>query len=301
MSQSVKFSVIIPTYNRVNLLKQAIRSVFAQTQTSYELIIVDDGSSDGTHDYLMSLGGQVRVLHQKNKGPGAARNLGARCAAGNYLAFLDSDDIWFPWTLATSDLVIERYHQPALISAATVEFDDVIPNRQWQELAAEQFSDYFSTASSPAYVGSGALVIDRATFESAKGFDENLLVGEDLDFYLRVGASHDFVRVLSPVMLGYRRHVGNISTRSSALYDGAIELLIREVKGCYPGGKTREKERWELLSRMTRPVALACLNEELKTEAWTLYRHSFKLNLRLGRFRFLTGFVLVALLAKARS
>jgi glycosyltransferase involved in cell wall biosynthesis len=255
MSRAVKFSVIIPTYNRLNLLKQAIRSVLAQTQTSYELIIVDDGSTDGTYDYLMSLGGHVRVLHQKNKGPGAARNLGAQCAAGNYLAFLDSDDIWFPWTLATSNLVIERYHQPALISSATLEFDDEIPNPQWQELAAERFSDYFSTASSPAYVGSGALVINRATFESAKGFDEDLLVGEDLDFYCRIGASHDFVRVLSPVMLGYRRHVGNISTTASALYDGAIELFKREAKGYYPGGKMREKERWELLSRMARPVA----------------------------------------------
>src|SRR5262249_1675155 len=150
------------------------------------------------------------------------------------------------------------------------------------------FCNYFNTASSPAYVGSGALVINRATFESASGFDENLLVGEDLDFFFRVGASHDFVRVLSPVTLAYRRHVGNISTASAALYDGAVELLMREAKGHYPGGKMRKKERWELLSRMSRPVALSCLNEGLEAEAWSLYRQSFKMNLRSGRVRFLT-------------
>src|SRR5262249_23981869 len=120
-----------------------------------------------------------------------------------------------------------------------------------------------------------------------------------LDFYFRVGASYAFVRVLSPVTLAYRRHIGNISITSSTLYDGAVELLMREVEGHYPGGKMREKERWKLLSRMARPVALSCLKDGLEAEAWNLYRQTFKANLLLGRLRFLTAFVLLALLAKA--
>jgi glycosyltransferase involved in cell wall biosynthesis len=300
MSQSVQFSVIIPTYNRLNFLKKAIRSVFAQTHASYEVVVVDDGSTDGTYEYLMSLGSRIRTLHQKNKGPAAARNLGVQGALGTYLAFLDSDDIWFPWTLATFDQVIEQYHQPALISGATLEFEGDTPTARRQCLTAEHFRDYFSSSRAPGYVRSAALVINRETFEAAKGFDERLIVGEDADFYFRIGARYEFVRVLSPVTLAYRRHAGNISTTSSALYHGAIELIRREAKGNYPGGKEREKERWELLGRVIRPVALACLNDGLETEAWNLYQESFKINLRLKRVRFLTGFPLAALFVKAK-
>ena len=300
MSQSVQFSVIIPTYNRLNFLKKAIRSVLAQTQASYELIVVDDGSTDGTHEYLVSLGNRIKPLHQKNKGPAAARNLGTQGALGTYLAFLDSDDIWFPWTLATFNQVIEQYHEPALISAATLEFEGDSPTARRQGLKTERFRDYFSSSRAPGYVGSGALVINRGTFEVAKGFDERLIVGEDADFYFRLGARYEFVRVLSPVTLAYRRHAGNISTASSALYHGAIELIRRETKGYYPGGKDREKERWKLLGRIIRPIALACLNDGLETEAWNLYQESFKINLLLGRIRFLSGFPVAALFARAK-
>src|SRR5882762_3330329 len=93
------FSVIIPSYNRAILLRSAIESVLSQRNRDFEIIVVDDGSSDGTLDYLKSLGAKITTVRQPNRGPGAARNLGARDATGTYLAFLDSDDLWFPWTL----------------------------------------------------------------------------------------------------------------------------------------------------------------------------------------------------------
>src|SRR5262245_53825606 len=101
MGQRPQFSVIIPTHNRLCLLQRALGSVRNQTFRDYEVIVVDDGSSDGTWNYLGSLVPFIKALRQENRGPGPARNLGATHATGSYLAFLDSDDLWFPWTLAT--------------------------------------------------------------------------------------------------------------------------------------------------------------------------------------------------------
>src|SRR5947209_429690 len=95
------FSVVIPTYNRAAYLRQTLASVLTQECQDFEIIVVDDGSTDATPVVLESFGGKLRVFHQKNQGPGAARNLGASNAGGEYIAFLDSDDVWFPWTLST--------------------------------------------------------------------------------------------------------------------------------------------------------------------------------------------------------
>src|SRR5437660_10167324 len=93
------FSVVIPTYNRVDLLAQTLDSVWCQDFTDFEVVVVDDGSNDGTREYLRGLGDRIRVVQQANGGPGAARNAGIREASGNYVALLDSDDLWFQWTL----------------------------------------------------------------------------------------------------------------------------------------------------------------------------------------------------------
>ena len=100
------FSVIIPTYNRAPLLRQALDSVLAQEFTDFELIVVDDGSTDETLTVARSYGDQVRLVPQEHRGPGVARNRGAEHASGEYVAFLDSDDVWFPWTLGTFASII---------------------------------------------------------------------------------------------------------------------------------------------------------------------------------------------------
>jgi len=103
------FSVIIPTHNRLDLLRGALASVWQQSYNDCELIVVDDGSADGTWDALQVLGTRVCARRQNNAGPGAARNLGAKNATGDYFAFLDSDDLWFPWTLETYRQIIQSY------------------------------------------------------------------------------------------------------------------------------------------------------------------------------------------------
>ena len=110
------FSVIVPCYNRRHLLEQALESIWAQAFTDFEIIVIDDGSEDDTWEYLCELGSRVRALRQSNLGPGTARNYGAQYARGLYLAFLDSDDLWFPWTLSTYARVIAQFQFPTLVA-----------------------------------------------------------------------------------------------------------------------------------------------------------------------------------------
>jgi glycosyltransferase involved in cell wall biosynthesis len=111
----VRFSILMPVYNREKYLRQAIDSVLAQTFTDYELIAVDDGSTDGSVELLESYGDQIKILKQHHQGPEVARNTAAAIAEGAYLVFLDSDDFLFPNALATYDQVIRNFDLPPLI------------------------------------------------------------------------------------------------------------------------------------------------------------------------------------------
>ena len=101
-------SVIIPTYNRAILLREAIESILRQTYKDYEIIVVDDGSTDQTPDVLKEYKDKVRYIRQENKGPGDARNRGLAEADGRYIAFLDSDDIWFDFKLELQVAIMEK-------------------------------------------------------------------------------------------------------------------------------------------------------------------------------------------------
>src|ERR1700730_15967656 len=119
------FSVVIPALNRLTLLRGAVESIFAQRFQDFEIIVVDDGSNDGTTDCFQSHGQQIKMLRQCNRGPGASRNLGARYATGTYLAFLDSDDLWFPWTLELYRNVINDCHEPSFVAGKPFMFSDI--------------------------------------------------------------------------------------------------------------------------------------------------------------------------------
>ena len=127
MKPVIDFSVVVPTYNRLNFLTKTIESIRGQTYNGYEIIVVDDGSTDGTPNYLATLDNELKWLRQKNRGPAAARNLGAAKATGAYIAFLDSDDVWQPWVLATVQEVVLQHNAPSLICVQTIEFEGSVP------------------------------------------------------------------------------------------------------------------------------------------------------------------------------
>src|SRR3989344_2440298 len=108
-------SVIIPSYNRKSIVVEAIRSVFKQEPRNYEVIVVDDGSSDGTEDYLKSLDLPIKIIRKENGGVSSARNAGIKVAQGKYVAFLDSDDLWLPGILENQLAYLQSHPEIPLV------------------------------------------------------------------------------------------------------------------------------------------------------------------------------------------
>jgi GT2 family glycosyltransferase len=296
------FSVIIPSFNRATLLGEALKSVFSQRCADFEVIVVDDGSTDGTMDYLQSLGERAKVLSHPNQGPGAARNLGARHASGSYLAFLDSDDIWFPWTLEVYRDVIKDCGEPSFIVGRPYifsnkyELDKAIPGAP----RTEHFVDYLASGDQWRWWGVSSFVIRRDAFSAVGGFTNEWVNGEDADLALRLGDAPNFVQITAPVTFAYREHAASATKNAKRTLAGAWAQIRAEKAGRYPGGGLRAAERRRILTRHTRPVALSCLQQGLPQEAWRLYCATFAWNVSLGRLKYLTAFPLLASMSYLR-
>ena len=120
----MKVSVVIPTYNRGVLLAQAIDSVLQQTMDDFEIVVVDDGSTDDTSERITSCGEKVRYFPTRNGGPAHARNIGMRMARGEYIAFLDSDDLYYPFKLEVQARLLDLYPTIAMVYTEFSGFDD---------------------------------------------------------------------------------------------------------------------------------------------------------------------------------
>ena len=297
------FSTVIPACNRRDLLREALDSALAQPPGLSEVIVVDDGSTDGTAEMLSAYAGRVRVFRQENQGPGAARNRGLREARGEYIAFLDSDDLWFPWTLEVFRKTAEAQGRPAIVCGRLVQFHDpaelaAVTDRP---LCVEAFPDYFASAPRLFFVGSGMAVFRREELLRAGGFLENRINCEDHDLVMRLGEAPGFAQVLAPSTLAWRRHDGACTTQFQRTLDGVFQLLQRERDGAYPGGPARAAQRHRILSAHLRPATLEALKRGCSGPAWTLYRRSLGWNLRDSRWRYAAAFPLLALAAACRG
>ena len=286
------FSVVIPTFNRLGYLKQALDTVFAQRFRSFETIVVDDGSTDGTAEYLGGLANCLTFVRQSNGGPATARNAGAAGARGRYLAFLDSDDLWFPWTLEVYAEVLDRSGNPAFLAGRPAVFvaETEPPAPDYQAPRWQRFADYLAAGDEWRWFSASSFVIARAHFASVGGFSPKLRVGEDADLTLRLGTAPGFVQVKAPATFGYREHASNMWREPHPLFEGASILVQTEQTGGYPGGIARRRERWRILTRQLRPVAIAMLRAGMISRGWALYRSTFAWQLAAGSWRFLLGF-----------
>ncbi len=253
------FSIITPTFNRLPFLKQALESIQAQRFTDYEHIIVDDGSTDDTSDFLASLGPRARVIKQANAGPGAARNTALQHATGEYVAFLDSDDLWQPWSLAIYHEVIERHQRPSFITGKMKRFASATDFLDATErpLEAHWRADYLATDEPPTWYGLSSIVMKRERVQTAGGFTPLRINGEDADLALRLGVAPGFVEVLDPVIYGYREHAGNVRREVGKSAEGALFLVRQEESGAYPGGASRALQRWRSITPMVRSCSIA--------------------------------------------
>jgi glycosyltransferase involved in cell wall biosynthesis len=291
------FTVVIPTFNRAEFLKSALDSIWAQNCKDYEVVVVDDGSTDGTWAYLQTLKDKVKSLRQQNKGPGAARNAGAGIAIGRYIAFLDSDDCWFPWTLSTYKSVIQDCGDPSWVAGSFVEVTGATEhtiNSQSGNRRVACYRDYLQASPVLLSIGVPAVAVKCDVFKKHL-FDEKNLNSEDNDLWLRLGVERNFCYVSHPPLFAYRRHPQSRTSDLSLTLRGSLELLRRERDGLYPGGVTRREERQFFLGIHLRPIAVACVRAGRFHEAFIIYKALLRANLTSFRLKFLLGLPLLAL------
>lgn len=297
------FSIVIPTYNRRELLEATLRSVWGQDFKDYEVIVVDDGSDDGSREFLAAQADRLMFIPQEHRGPGVARNAAIARVKGEYLAFLDSDDLLMPWALSTYAAVIARDARPAFICGSVRRFSNPAELAEVQPggLDSVSFRDYFASGDRMRWYGMSSFVLRRDAVAAAGGFTTEPINGEDFDLALRVGDARGFVEVRSPVTVGYREHAGGVRHVVDKTLATLDFLWQQERHGRYPGGTVRSKERWRILTIPMRSNSIACLRGGQGRIAWQLYRRSFAWHLALGRWKYLLGFPVLALFTRGRA
>ena len=297
-----KFSVITATYNRAKFITATLESLKAQEFKDFEVIVVDDGSTDNTLELLKPHSSWLKVFQEQNAGPGRARNVAVSHATGEYLAFLDSDDIWFPWTLSTFAEVIDQHSKPDLIAAKLRLFSEnkELAMVKRQPLRVEAFPDYYASSHKRYFVGACMMVVRRDVFQKVGGFTERRIYAEDCDLALRFGLANGFVQIIAPVTFGYRQHASNACKDWGMINKGTMNLVTQERAGKYPGGPARKPNRLRLITLHTRPFSVACLENGYQRLGWKLYWTTAGWNLRILRWKYLFGFPVLALFCVLR-
>lgn len=235
MSNSPKISVVIATYNRAGFLPETINSVIEQKFKDFELIIVDDGSTDNTREVLRAFGGRLKYLYQQNRGPSAARNLGVMHSQSPWIAIQDSDDICAPGYLDVLYHYVASHPDCGMVfangsylSGPEHSRDTIVPVAKSRRLAESgiHLEDLFDKS----IVRLQAALISKACYDGIGGHDESLRISMDLDLAFRLYAKFP-IAYLDEVVFFYRKHDGNIGRNQELrLLENirVIEKLISE-------------------------------------------------------------------------
>ncbi len=230
-------SVVIPVYNGARCVRRAIDSVLAQTCRDFELIVVNDGSTDETAEVLAGLGDRIRVVNKANGGLSSARNAGIGAANGDYVAFLDADDWWLPRKLERQ-MEWLRAHPDATFCSTAARIVDAQgkPLREWRSPAFPGSTLEAIFAANGYVAGSGSAVIARreALF-AAGGFDERLGSLEDIDMWMRLAARGAYHCIDEPLAVVEKRP-DSMSRQLDVMRDAAIRVM-RKNRHLLPAGK----------------------------------------------------------------
>lgn len=223
--QMPRVSVIIPVYNCRKYVADAVRSALAQSYCDIEVIVVDDGSSDGSFDIVRNLPG-IKCIRKENGGVSSARNLGVLSTAGEYLAFLDADDLWHRHKIEAQVALLDAHQDCALsycrLCMNEAEFSGEIQPAQIiasgghvPHLIEEKLESTFVKP----YLGTSGVMVRRSIFEQTGGFNVALPYAEDVDFYLRTVVAFPHVALLDfPAV--FKRYVpGSLGDDSLAGYE----------------------------------------------------------------------------------
>ncbi len=267
MSQTRQVSVVISTYNRARMLKRAIQSVLNQTFQDFELIVVDNASTDHTKEVVQSFSEERLhyLCHEQNRGGSAARNTGIKYAQGPYIAFLDDDDEWFPQKLEKQLKKMEAAQSAGLIYVGSEVFNEkkqkieqvYLPQYRGQVYERVLLSTIFSSVSN--------VLVRRECFQKVGLFDEELSSCQDWEMWLRIAREYEFDFV-PEVLLRINVHEDHISTNYQSLIPGRTRMVQKH----YDEFKVFPKI---LVIHLKRLGKLHCINGTYK-EAWPWFKQA---------------------------
>jgi len=226
MNKKPKVSCIIPTYNRASFLPQAIDSVLAQDYEGIELLVIDDGSTDHTFSILKGYGQRIRAFRQSRKGVSAARNLGLEKSAGEYIAYLDSDDVWLPRKISIQARFLDRNPDYPLCYTEEIWYRNGIrvnSGRRHRKYSGRIFTHCLPLC----IISPSSAMTRRKVLEEAGGFDEDMPAAEDYDLWLRITACHPVYLVPIPLIEKRGGHPDQLSRMVEHIDRYRIQALAR--------------------------------------------------------------------------
>lgn len=223
-------SVIIPTHNRLEFLQEALASVWDQSSPALEVIVIDDGSNDGTASWIQTQHREGLIyFRQDQAGPAAARNRGAKLARGNYLAFLDSDDCWLPKKLAVQQNFMARHPEFRFCQTEEIWIRDgvrVNPHKKHQKPSGW----VFETCLPLCLISPSAVMLEREFFLELGGFDVSLPVCEDYDLWLRASLRSPMQTLDEKLVMKRGGHADQLSRRYPAMDQFRVQSMLKVLQ-----------------------------------------------------------------------
>ena len=256
-----RISAIIPTYNRLPLLREAVFSVLDQTHPPLELIVADDGSDDGTREYctntLAEYPDSFRYLQLSRCGmPGKVRNAGAELACGEYLAFLDSDDLWKPEKLARQVAYFQEHPEIRICHTREIwQRGEKTVSQAGQK--HRRSGNIFPDALKKCILGPSTVLMRRELFEQLGGFREDLEIAEDYELWLRITAGYPIGYLDEPLVIKRGGHADQLSEKYGQIEIFRINALLLNLEEGTFRGEQRELAARELV-RKCRIYARGC-------------------------------------------
>ena len=234
----MNISVIIPTFNRKETLKRAIQSVVMQSYTPYEIIVIDDGSDDGTKEWLKDNYPNVKYIYQMNSGVSSARNKGIKFARGDWIALLDSDDEWLPSKLKDQANEIELNPAAKFLHTNEIWIRNGVRVNQMKK--HKKYGGYiFEKCLDMCRISPSSVLIKKDIFDEIGMFDETLKVCEDYDLWLRFASKYPVHFLDQPLIKKYGGH----SDQLSKVDDGIESYRIRSLKKIMNSGILNKKQK----------------------------------------------------------
>lgn len=263
--QKPKVSCIITTFNRASYLNQAIESIMAQNFKSFELIVVDDGSTDHTGSMLEGHKKAIHYIFQPNRGASAARNRGLEMAKGEYIAYLDSDDLWDPHKLSLQTRFLDRNPDYPLCYTEEIWYRNGIrvnPRDRHRKYSGHIFQKCLPLC----IISPSSAMIRRKTLVDLGGFDEDLPAAEDYDLWLRVTCRYPVYLLPLPLITKRGGHSDQLSRKVANLDKYRIQALIKT----FSSGMLTPKDwqaAWSELSTKCRIYGNGCQSHGRPEEA----------------------------------